>query len=160
MRAFRFPLQKALELRARQLELEEAKFQRAAARWRRWIGSARFYSRRAQQAEALVRGAAPVPGEDLAALGAFRRHTETEEKRIAQRRAQSEKALEEQRGVMLEARRRLRLLEKLKERRHAEWSAAAAKELEEMASESYLAQWRRDAAMKQHVEATREQAVK
>jgi flagellar FliJ protein len=143
MKTFRFPLQKALELRARQLELEEAKFQHAAAalaavdRERDLLLSART------QAEALVRGAEPVPGEDLAALGAFRRHTEIEQKRIAQRRAQSEKALEEQRGVMLEARRRLRLLEKLKERRHAEWSAAEAKELEEMASESYLAQWRR-----------------
>ncbi|MGA7236386.1 MAG: hypothetical protein WBY44_11945 [Bryobacteraceae bacterium] len=145
MRAFRFPLQKALELRARQLELEEVKFQRAAAalatvdRERELLLSART------EAEALVRGAAPIPGEDLAALGAFRRHTETEQKRIAQRRAQSEKALEDQRGVMLEARRRHRLLERLKERRHAEWSAAAAKELEEIAAESYLAQWRRDA---------------
>jgi hypothetical protein len=42
---------------------------------------------------------------------------------------------------MLEARRWLRLLEKLKERRYAEWSAAAANELEETASESYPARW-------------------
>lgn len=91
-------------------------------------------------AEALVRGEA-VPGEDLAALGAFRRHTDAEVKCIAQKRALSEKALEGQRGAMLKARRPLRLLGRLEERRYAEWSAAAMKELEEMASESYLSRW-------------------
>ncbi len=147
MRAFRFPLQKALELRARQLDLEEAQFQRAAAALAAVDRERELLLSALTAAEALVRGVAVVPGEDLAALGAFRVHTGAEEKRIAQRRAQSEKALEEQRSVMLEARRRLRLLERLKERRHAEWSAEAAKELEEMASESYLARWRRDAAI-------------
>jgi hypothetical protein len=44
---------------------------------------------------------------------------------------------------MLEARRRLRLLERLKDRRMAEWRAARDKELEELASESYLAKWQR-----------------
>jgi flagellar export protein FliJ len=156
MRAFRFPLQKALELRARQLDLEEAKFQRAAAALAAVDREREVLLSSLTAAEALVRGVATVPGEDLAALGAFRVRTGAEEKRIAQRRAQNEKALEEQRSIMLEARRRLRLLERLKERRHAEWSAEAAKELEEMASESYLARWRRDAA----VEASREQPVK
>lgn len=156
MRAFRFPLQKALELRARQLDLEEAKFERAAAALAAVDREREILLSSVTAAEALVRGVAPVPGEDLAALGAFRVRTGAEEKRIAQRRAKSEMALEEQRGVMLEARRRLRLMERLKERRHAEWSAEAAKELEEMAAESYLARWRRDAA----VEASREQPVK
>ena len=40
--------------------------------------------------------------------------------RIAQRRSQAENTVEEQRRVMLEARQRLRLLEKLKQRRYAE----------------------------------------
>jgi flagellar export protein FliJ len=143
MKSFQFPLQKALDLRATQLELEEAGFERAAAvvaaidREREALLEARA------AAERQVRGALSVPGEDLAALGAYRRHAEAEEKRIAQRRAQAVQALDQQRGVMLEARRRLRLLERLKERRQAEWTAGAAKELEEMASESYLAQWRR-----------------
>jgi hypothetical protein len=156
MRAFRFPLQKALELRERQLDLEEAKFQRLGAALAAVEREREVLLSSLTAAEALVRGVATVPGEDLAALGAFRAHTAAEEKRIAQRRAQSEKALEEQRGAMLEARRQVRLFERLKERRHAAWSAQAAKELEEMASESYLARWRRDAA----VEASREQPVK
>ena len=44
---------------------------------------------------------------------------------------------------MLEARRRCRLLERLKERRLAEWTAERDQELEEMAAETYLARWSR-----------------
>jgi flagellar protein FliJ len=141
MRAFRFPLQKALDLRARQLELEEAKLQQAAAALAVVDRERESLLKGRADAEALVRAGKAVAGEVLAALGAFRLYSDTEAKRIAQRRLQSENALEEQRKVMLEARRKLRLLEKLKERRYAEWSAVAAKELEEMASESYLARW-------------------
>jgi hypothetical protein len=47
------------------------------------------------------------------------------------------------RSVMLEARRRFRLLERLKERRLAEWRLALDKDLQELASESYLAGWAR-----------------
>jgi flagellar protein FliJ len=141
MKAFRFPLQKALDLRMRQLELEEAKLQQAAAALAAVDRERESLLKGRADAEALVRAGKAVPGEDLAALGAFRLHTDAEAKRIAQRRAQSEGAMEEQRKIMLEARRKLRLLEKLRERRYAEWSASAAKELEEMASESYLARW-------------------
>ena len=141
MKAFRFPLQKALDLRARQLELEEAKLQQTAAALAAVDRERERLLKRRADAEALVRGGTAVAGEVLAALGAFRLHTDAEAKRIAQRRTQSDHTLEEQRKVMLDARRKLQLLEKLKERRYAEWSAAAAKELEDMASESYLARW-------------------
>jgi flagellar export protein FliJ len=146
MKTFRFPLQKALELRDMQLGLEEAKFQKAAAtvaaadREREALLAIRA------DAEAEVRGAPTVAGEDLASLSAFQRHAEMQEKRILAHRAQCVTAMEAQRAVMLEARRALRLLERLKDKRKAEWNLEAAKEIEEMASESYLAQWSRDAA--------------
>jgi hypothetical protein len=44
---------------------------------------------------------------------------------------------------MLEARRCCRLLERLKERRRAEWQAATDREMEELAAESFLAGWSR-----------------
>lgn len=140
MNAFRFPLQRALDLRQFQLKLEEAKFERATAdlaavdRERDALRAART------TAENQVRSAAVV-GRDLAALGTFRRRAHIEEERIAARRARCEAVREERRSAMFEARRKLRLLERLKERRQAEWNAAAAKELEEIASESYSSQW-------------------
>jgi hypothetical protein len=47
---------------------------------------------------------------------------------------------------MLEARRRCRLLERLKERRKGEWDIAFNRELEAVAAESFLAQWNRGKA--------------
>jgi hypothetical protein len=51
--------------------------------------------------------------------------------------------LAEQQKLMLEARRRCRLLERLKERRFTEWTATRDREVEEIAAESYLARWGR-----------------
>jgi flagellar export protein FliJ len=146
MKTFRFPLQKALELRQQQLETEEAKFQQATAGLAAVDREREALSAAQAAAEAQVRAAVSVTGAELAYLNAFGVYAAAEAKRIAIRRAQCVKAMEEQRAAMLEARRGLRLLERLKERRQAEWTAEAAKEIEEMASESYLAQWSREAA--------------
>jgi flagellar export protein FliJ len=143
MTNFHFSLQKALDLRRLQLELQEAKFQQQAAvlveldRVREAMHASRAI------AEDHVRAGGSAQGCDLAALGAFRSHVQSKEKDLAQRRVEGEKKLEECRNAMLEARRRCRLLEKLKERRKADWTVALNRELEELASESYLAQWNR-----------------
>jgi len=44
---------------------------------------------------------------------------------------------------VLEAQRRVRLLERLRERRFSEWEAELNRELEALAAESYLARWKR-----------------
>jgi flagellar export protein FliJ len=49
------------------------------------------------------------------------------------------KALEEQRVKLREARRQVRLLEKLRERRHDEWHAGVDRELDQLAEESHRA---------------------
>ncbi|SPE29220.1 conserved hypothetical protein [Candidatus Sulfopaludibacter sp. SbA3] len=90
-----------------------------------------------------VRKWSPVSGRDLAALGGFRLHVKMQERAIAARRAERQKLLEAQQAAMLEARRRCRLLERLKERRRAEWQAASDREVEEVAAESFLAGWAR-----------------
>lgn len=145
MKAFQFALQKALDIRARQLALDEAKFQAAAASVAQADREREILLQARQAAEAQVRRAEGVRGEELSALEWFRKRTSAEEQRIAHVRAQRVQTLEQERAAMLETRRRVRLLERLKESRYAEWSAQAVKEIEEMASESYLAQWRRKA---------------
>jgi len=49
--------------------------------------------------------------------------------------------LAEREVAMMDARRRFRLLEKLKERRLAEWQKVQERELDQIASESFLAKW-------------------
>lgn len=146
MKSFRFPLQKALDIRSKQSALAEAKFQEAAAAVAHADREREIVLQARAAAEIQVRRSEGTRGEELAALGWFRRRAAAEEKRIAQVRAERVRMLEASRTAMLEARRQFRLLERLKEKRWAEWSAEAAKEMEELASESYLAQWRRDAS--------------
>ena len=145
MTGFRFRLESVLNWRRTQLEVEEGKLRREIAalgeldRLREQAGQAGV------NAENQVRQWRPVTGADLAALGAFRKALETEKGRIAARRkAQAARAAAQQTALM-EARRRCRLLERLKERRFEEWRIAAAKELEELASEASIAKWSREA---------------
>jgi hypothetical protein len=138
VKTFHFPLQKALEWRQLELELEEARYKQQAAEL------AELDRRRAEieasglQAEIQVREWNPVGAGDLAALGSFRIRVRNEESALARERQESIKKVAEQQKQMLEARRRCRLLERLKERRLGEWKAACAHELEEIAAESYL----------------------
>jgi len=141
MNAFRFPLDKVLDWRRQQLKLEEAQFRRHLR------ALAEIDRRRAEieaagaAAEEKVRGWDPLFGRELHALGVFRLHTKQQELDLARPRAECQQAIAGQQKKMLEARRRVRLLERMKERRLAEWHAAADRELEQLASESYLAGW-------------------
>lgn len=143
MTTFRFPLRRVLEWRHAQLELEEVKFRQQAA-----ILAALDRQRAELEAEGIraeveVRDRRHVTGSDLSALGKYRLFIKDREAHLAQERAACSRLLEERQTAMLEARRRFCLLEKLKERRFAEWEKARDKELEEVASESFLARWSR-----------------
>lgn len=141
MASFRFPLGKVLEWRRTQLEMEEIKFKRESA------ALAEIDRLRAEceasgiKTELQVRAWTPVTGRDLEALGSFRLQVKAREAGIALQRAGQVKKLEAQQAAMLEARRRCRLLERLKEQRIEEWRTAENRELETVASETYLAQW-------------------
>jgi flagellar export protein FliJ len=141
MTSFRFPLERVLDWRRTELELAEARFKRQAG------ALAELDRQRAEleaagiRTEIQVRQWRPVSGGDLAALGGFRLQVKVREQGLAARRAECQKELEKLQNAMLEARRRLRLLERLKERRLAEWRAAFDRELEEQAAVSYLARW-------------------
>jgi hypothetical protein len=66
-----------------------------------------------------------------------------QDKQLAARRAECLQELAVRQIAMQEARRRCRLLERLKEHRRAQWQSDLNRELEELASDSYLAQWAR-----------------
>jgi hypothetical protein len=145
MRAFEFPLRQVLQWRGTQLELEESKLRQLAATLEQMALEAVRLELVKGRAEGAVRQAAVVEAGDLWALAAYRQRLiaelqELELKRIACAR---ETALQRQR--VLEAQRQCRLLEKLAQRRRAEWQRAADRELESLAAESFLARWNRQA---------------
>lgn len=139
MNAFQFPLQKVLDWRRTQLELEEARFKQQLAAMAALDRERAGWEAAAIKAEIQVRDWNPLAGGDLAALGSFRVNVRDREKEIDVRRAACRKSLDEQQIAMLEARRRCRLLERLRERRLREWQSAGDRELEQMAAESFLA---------------------
>jgi len=141
MKNFRFPLDKALQWRRLELELEEARYKQQSAEL------SDLDRRRAEveasgiRAEIQVREWNPVAASELTALGSFRLRVKNEEADLARRRVECARKLAEQQQQMLEARRRCLLLERLKEKRLAEWKSARDHEIEEIAAESYIARW-------------------
>ena len=141
MPSFRFPLAKVLEWRRTQPEIAEIQFKRESA------ALAEIDRQRAEceasgiKAELEVRAWKPVTGPDLEALGSFRLQVKAREAAIALERAAQVKKAEAREAAMLEARRRLRLLERLREQRADEWRTAENRALETAASETYLTQW-------------------
>lgn len=146
MTTFRFALQKILDWRRTQLEVEEVKFRRAAEAVAAVDRARAEVQAAAVAAELEVRGWDQVAGRDLHALGDYRLHVHSQEQALDARRAECVRNAAAQEAAMLEARRRCRLLERLRERRWAEWKAAEERELDGLASESYLAQWRTPAS--------------
>jgi hypothetical protein len=143
MTKFLFPLQKALDWRGMQLSLAEALVGRQLAalaeidRERADLDAAR------QRTETEVRQFPRIEGGDLSALGSFRLQVKARDQVLAAKRVEVQKELAARQAEMLEARRRCGLLERLKERRLTEWNSAANKEWDELAADSYMAQWAR-----------------
>jgi len=141
MTRFHFRLQKVLEWREKQLELEEVRFKQSIAELA-GLEKARSEITAAETgAETELRKSAAVSGQDLAALAGYRRFAQARLRQLAAARIEAEKRLAAQQKTMLEARRLCRLLESLKERRLADWQAALDKEVDELAAESHLAKW-------------------
>jgi len=143
MTSFRFPLEKVLAWRRTQLELEELQYRRQLASLAALDLEQAEIEEAGRTAERQVRSWNPLAGGELEALGDFRLHVKRKEQEMMASRAERRKQLERQHGLLLEARRRLRLLERLRERRYAEWRRARDQELEELAAESHLAKWNR-----------------
>jgi len=141
MKSFHFALERVLEWRRSELDLAEARFREQMAVLAGIEREQAEMEAAGIRAEIQVRQWRPVSGSDLAALAGFRLQTKAHEKTLSARRTECARELAGRQTTMLEARRRLRLLERLKERRLAEWRAVCDRDLEEQAAELYLARF-------------------
>ena len=144
MAQFQFSLEKVLRWRSVELTAEEAKL-KAMLQVQLHLQTqlADVSAERSKLISSL--GSMPdLRGDDLRTLTAcglrLRRTAET----LAQRLLQCGRELTKQRRKYSEAKRRVRLLEELKDRRLQEWKYEDAARLEELASESFLANWNRE----------------
>jgi hypothetical protein len=107
---------------------------RQMAGFRREIARQRHESDRATQQPSLL-------GVELAGVNAFGRFAARADRIAAGQEAQAQERADAQRGRMVEADRRVKVLEKLEERSRREWRRGYDKELEQLAAEAFLATW-------------------
>ena len=143
MQRFQFRLDRVLEWRRKECRMEENRLAdcldlvRTAGRKIAQLQA----DRAAVERELLERSA--IPAEDFLNLGCYRLRADKEKIEAAEERRQRLLAAAEQRTRVQRTRQRVRLLEKMRDRRLEEHMAAAGRELENLAAEAYLARWPR-----------------
>lgn len=137
MKAFHFHLDQALRWRATQVQLEKTRLSVAAGQLRQ-IREEIATREREVSAGSMQLSAAPQTGEALTHWASFMDRSRRQLTDLNSRAAQAEKALATQAQCLLEANRRMRLLDNLKQRQLSGWRADLNRELEAFAAESHL----------------------
>jgi flagellar export protein FliJ len=137
MKKFAFPLGRVLDWRRTQASMEEMKLTQFHAELRDI--ETRIASARAEKSDSerslLESGA--VTGASLAALDSFKRSVAAECARLEDLAAKSRRRIAHQLEIIAAKRRDARLLEKLEQKKLAEWKAEFDRELERQADEAY-----------------------
>lgn len=139
MKRFEFRLHRVLDLRRQQAEAERARLESLVAAAARLSEEIRSLGTQLDQARAHVRHAPSSAGEDFLALAHFESHIHRRTDALEKRSQQLAQEVAAQRARVVEANRKLKLLEKLESRRRSEWQAECNKELESAAAEAHLA---------------------
>ncbi len=142
MKAFRFPLERVMQWRKLQLDMEHSTLQLRIEELRQLAAARDLLERAIHQSEAKLRDRADLTGSDLNAQGNFLRTSAAKRTDLAQKFRSCEERVRTQRKKYQDAQRNFRLLEMLKADRRQEWSRAFDKELEDLAAESHLSQLR------------------
>ena len=144
MKAFQFRLQRVLQLRETEVKREEARLEQLYTERRRLESERDALAASVERMSAAVRGQQFLHPSDLVALDHYKEHVKKELVRFAEKLAAQEAEIEKQRARVIAARARVKLLEKLREKRHEEWEIGRERELEELAADFSAAQWLRE----------------
>lgn len=141
MQSFHFRLEKVLAWRRTELELEQYRMRLLCVELEQIEQSrARLTAERVVAHHEILR-ARRIDGAELNAHAARLVYFDGQERALLRRRREQEQLIAEAHKRLLEAQRRLRLLEKLKAGRHAQWKTELNREIEAFAAESHLARW-------------------
>jgi flagellar export protein FliJ len=144
MARFEFSLEKVLRWRSVELAAEEAKLKQLV---QEQLHLQSVLAQVSAERSKLISSLGSMPnlsGDDLRTLTACGLRLRRNAENLAQQLLRCGRDLGVQRKKYGEAKRRVRLLEQLKDRRMQEWKYQEAARLEELASESFLAKWNRD----------------
>ncbi len=139
MKKFAFPLDRVLSWRHTQVRLAEADLDRLRAEVRALDQRCTDIAQAVDEASKQLLGSAVTTAAELGALAHFRTASTAQTARLAQARAALDQRIQLQIQAVMDSRREARLLERLRETRLATWRADAAREIDQLAEESYLA---------------------
>ena len=144
MKPFCFRLEKVLAWRRTELELEQYKMRLLSAGLEEIERSRARLTAERVVAEREILRARRIDGADLNMHAARLHDLDEQERALLRRRREQEQFIAEAHKRLLEAQRRLRLLEKLKASRHAQWQTELNREIEAFAAEAHLVRWNRE----------------
>jgi hypothetical protein len=136
MTAFRFRLQRVLDFRRMQFQIAESECQRAGAKLHAVQAQQTSLALRKNETRNACANQLEVVGRDLAPLSNWYRWTEREDGRLKGLEHAAAQELQKRRAALIEAQRKIRLLEKLSANRQTEWQSDFDRELEELAADS------------------------
>lgn len=141
MKRFVFPLQQIRTWNATRLKLEETELEAIVDRQRR--SEAAFFEMRAQQNqfEQQTLHQRLIEASELGRIEQFRLFAATEGRRVAVAQAEFAKQIAERRKRIIETKRKIELLDRLRERQQTAWTVEETKELQTAADESFLQKW-------------------
>jgi flagellar biosynthesis chaperone FliJ len=139
MKAFEFRLERILEFRKEQAELERGRLHEVMQQIRRLEAEATALATRSNDEHDRVIAGEEVTGRDLASLSNYRQHVRRLSKELSRAQQVLDAHMQRQKAVVMESERKVRLLQRLKDKRHTAWQSACDRELEELAADSYLA---------------------
>lgn len=143
MQNFRFSLDKVMTWRRAELQREEQRLAPLVAELGR-LEDARNRNRTARERSATdLAEVHSVYGSELGALAGYHTRLEKDRMAIELQRAKCQDLIAGQRVRVVDAHRRVRLLEKLRARQFEAWRTAWQREVENFSSETFLSRWGR-----------------
>jgi hypothetical protein len=139
MATFQFRLARVLEWYQKRTRLEEDRIRVLLADLERMTAGIANIRASREAVEKSLLNEGSMQAADFLALSGYRQRSRREEGALEQTRTRTEGVLVEQRARVKALRTRVRLLEKLRERRIAEFRLAEDHELEELAADSFRA---------------------
>ena len=144
MKTFKFPLQRVLEWRALLLRAEEEKLAVLQQKLAALLAREKALNDSELKTETEMAKSPALSGMDLQQFAAFQLRVRHERGSLKANRIQIEAQCVEQRKRLLKARKEVRVLEKLRERRLESWNYLNDREIESIAAEAYIARWARE----------------
>ncbi len=143
MKAFQFRLASVFRIREMQLRTEESKLEQLFSQKARIESDLDNLRHSLSQSWNASKTLPTLLSSDLSALKALEDHAKREGARLRTRLAAQEELISKQHSVVVEIRRNLRLLEKLKLKRQSEWQVEADRELAAFIDDAINARWSR-----------------